>query len=620
MKKRITLFILFIGMMSYGFSQSYCSSTATSTYDSEVDKVVFNTISNNTASTCAMYTDFTNINTNVFPGQTYTLTVTLGSCGGNYAKSYAFYMDWNDDGDFTDAGETLGTGGTYTATTAVSVSVTVPVNAATSQLRLRVISSESGIQPSCGTYTWGETEDYSVTVLPLSGFDCALTSVDSPTVFGVDSNKLTVTFTNMKADSIFWLDLGYSLNGGTPELVYDYNINGNAFGILGPGSSEQYTFAKSVFVPTKGNHQLKVWVANVNDSIPDNNKVNDTLHLNFCTGMGGVYTVGAGQDYTTLNDAYNALKTCGILSPVVFDVKAGTYSENLVLQPVLGMNDVNTVTFQGVSKSSVIMNTSASAAIEFDGADYFRFENMTINGSGYCVLWYHNNANHNIVYNCDLNGNTSTTSSAYNVINSSSSVSSYSGYGNNGTFNEVTGCLINGGYIGANLVGSSSSSYDYDWILKENTFTNQYYYGVRLYYMGRVLIERNTIKDFRYASSYGIYQYYVNAVNINANTINPGLYGIYSYFNNYNNAGPDSSFISNNFIYDFLNTTNQLGMQLYYNYNNHVWHNTVKVEGTSNDPNYPAIRFYYYQTGSTCRNNILVSTDASFLLNFYYTY
>ncbi|MBT7825512.1 MAG: hypothetical protein HN600_02865, partial [Bacteroidetes bacterium] len=395
MKKRITLFILFIGMMSYGFSQSYCSSTATSTYDSEVDKVVFNTISNNTASTCAMYTDFTNINTNVFPGQTYTLTVTLGSCGGNYAKSYAFYMDWNDDGDFTDAGETLGTGGTYTATTAVSVSVTVPVNAATSQLRLRVISSESGIQPSCGTYTWGETEDYSVTVLPLSGFDCALTSVDSPTVFGVDSNKLTVTFTNMKADSIFWLDLGYSLNGGTPELVYDYNINGNAFGILGPGSSEQYTFAKSVFVPTKGNHQLKVWVANVNDSIPDNNKVNDTLHLNFCTGMGGVYTVGAGQDYTTLNDAYNALKTCGILSPVVFDVKAGTYSENLVLQPVLGMTDVNTVTFQGVSKSSVIMNTSASAAIEFDGADYFRFENMTINGSGYCVLWYPNNANQN---------------------------------------------------------------------------------------------------------------------------------------------------------------------------------------------------------------------------------
>ncbi|MBT3301613.1 MAG: DUF5011 domain-containing protein [Bacteroidetes bacterium] len=621
MRRLITLlsFILFMGFGSQVVAQSYCTPSYNATCCMGFSNVQFGTINQSSAYGNG-YENYSSVTpANVFAGLTKTITFTTVA----YDMYVVVWIDLNKDGDFTDAGELIYNSGSAMSPGTYTKTLMIPASASAGNTRLRISAQyyyyAVNTNP-CGAFYYGDVEDYTINIIPLSGFDCALTSVDSPAVFGVDSNKLSVTFTNMKADTIYWLDMGYSLNGGTPELVYDYNINGNAFGKLSPGQGAQYTFAKSVFVPTKGNHNLKVWVANVNDSIPDNNKVNDTLDLNFCTGMGGVYTVGAGQDYTTLNDAYNALKTCGILAPVVFDVKAGTYSENLVLEPVLGMTEVNTVTFQGASKSSVIMNTSASAAIEFDAADYFRFENMTINGSGYCVLWYHNNANHNIVYNCDLNGNTSTTSSAYNVILSSSSVSSYSGYGINGTFNEVSGCLVNGGYCGASLNGSSTSNVDMNWILKENTFINQYYYGIRLYYMGKVLIERNTLKDFRYASSYGIYNYYGMGVNINANTINPGTYGIYSYYNNYYSTIPDSSFITNNFIYDFLNTTNQLGMQMYYNYNNHVWHNTVKVEGTSNDPNYPAIRFYYYQTGSTCANNILVSTDASFLLNFYYTY
>jgi PKD repeat protein len=619
MKKHLTLLVLFMGIVVSGFAQTYCTSGATYTYDSEVDKVVFNTINNNTTGICAQYTDFTNINTNVFPGLSYSLSVTLGTCGGNYNKYYSFFMDWNDDGDFTDAGETLAQGGYYNTTTTVTTTVNVPVNAATAQLRMRIICSESSISPSCGGYYYGETEDYSVTVLPLSGFDCAMTSIDSPTVFGVGNNDLVVTFTNLKADTIEWLDLGYQVDNNTPVLIYDYNINGNQFGKLGPGESHQYKFPTPVNLPQKGSYSLKTWVANVNDSIPDNNKPNDTFYANICTGMGGVYTVGTNGDYASLNEAYNAIKSCGIIAPIVFDVKAGTYNENLVLEPIIGMNMTNTVTFKGVNKSLVSMNSSANSVIEFNGCNYFRFENMKITGSGYCVLWYHNNANNNIVMNCDLIGNTSTSSSAYNVVNASTSVSSYSGYGDNGYDNEVSYCSIVGGYCGVVLNGASSSNVSNGWVIKENLITNAYYYGVRLYYIGRTDIERNTIKGMRYSSSYGIYNYYGQATKLNANTINPGMYGIYQYYNNYYNTVGDTSFITNNMIYDFMNSTNQCGIYLYYyNYNNQVLHNTIRVEGTSNDYNYPAIGVYYYPTGTNVKNNILVSTDASFLLRCYY--
>ena len=76
-----------------------------------------------------------------------------------------------------------------------------------------------------------------------------------------------------------------------------------------------------MFVPNKGSHTLKVWVGDVNDSIPDNDPSNDTLFLNFCTGMEGNYTIGgATGDYATFNEAVAALKTCGVATPIVFTV------------------------------------------------------------------------------------------------------------------------------------------------------------------------------------------------------------------------------------------------------------------------------------------------------------
>ncbi|MGM0647146.1 MAG: GEVED domain-containing protein, partial [Bacteroidota bacterium] len=199
----------------------YCASSASSTFDSEIDEVILNTLSNNTAGICADYSDFTSMSTTLMAGGTYTMSVTLGTCGGNYTKNAVVFFDWNRDGDFDDAGETGPTFGPAPATQTFIDTIQVPLNAATGNVRMRVVGVEtttpSSIQP-CGTYNYGETEDYTVVVIPPIPQDAGITNILSPAFNGSEgqTDTLEVTLKNFGTDTIFSVDVNYEINGGTP--------------------------------------------------------------------------------------------------------------------------------------------------------------------------------------------------------------------------------------------------------------------------------------------------------------------------------------------------------------------------------------------------------------------
>ena len=154
----------------------YCPSNATSLADEEIWNVTFGSLNN--SSTCAstggagslinQYSNFTSTVTapNIIAGNTYPLSVQIGTCGGNYNNSVKVYIDLNRDGDFLDAGETIyasaaTTNGPHTETATIVIPTTGIVPGLT---LMRVVSVETtpvNIN-SCGTYTWGETEDYAV--------------------------------------------------------------------------------------------------------------------------------------------------------------------------------------------------------------------------------------------------------------------------------------------------------------------------------------------------------------------------------------------------------------------------------------------------------------------------
>ncbi len=161
------------------FLNCYCTSSATSTADDDIGQFTFGTyafpataptpLTSNPAS-ANMYTNNTLVDTiDVFYNTTYPVTITqINSSATYYQCDFGVYIDYNHDGDFNDPGE---------ATTAVgpatnpgvgphaSFNITIPATALPGITRLRVVQNETALTNPCGTYTWGETEDYTINVL-----------------------------------------------------------------------------------------------------------------------------------------------------------------------------------------------------------------------------------------------------------------------------------------------------------------------------------------------------------------------------------------------------------------------------------------------------------------------
>lgn len=154
-----------------GGTSEPCNATSTGC-DEYIENVTLNTI--NKTSGCNNYSNFTSTSTTLNKGQTYTLNIStaiVGSTSTAYTNDeVAAWIDWNNDGDFTDNGERIA----YVIVASgwnASFNFTVPNSATSGNLRMRVrmsYSPDDGPISPCGTSDWGEVEDYTV-VIPGSG-------------------------------------------------------------------------------------------------------------------------------------------------------------------------------------------------------------------------------------------------------------------------------------------------------------------------------------------------------------------------------------------------------------------------------------------------------------------
>jgi len=125
----------------------------------------------NTSSSCSGdgHTDYSATQSaDVIAGNTYNFSVGLleGTCFGGFNTRYVeLYIDFNNDGDFTDAGENIINDASASPAPCYNGSATIPALTTNGAKRMRVIISQS-ISPTdpCGTYTRGEAEDYEIVV------------------------------------------------------------------------------------------------------------------------------------------------------------------------------------------------------------------------------------------------------------------------------------------------------------------------------------------------------------------------------------------------------------------------------------------------------------------------
>ena len=168
------------------------------------------------------YSDFTNLKTAIQPGKTLDLEITANKKRANFGA----WIDWNNNGSFDDAGETLTVGSDGKA------QITIPTgnNIKTGDKRLRIVTALDTPQPT-GVYNFGETEDYTLTVEK---------SADSPAI-ELQNNMVEATTNGDKKTVPFSI----ANNGGntlTADVRYEY--------ILPNAPTSEYTIEKKD-VPAK---------------------------------------------------------------------------------------------------------------------------------------------------------------------------------------------------------------------------------------------------------------------------------------------------------------------------------------------------------------------------------
>ncbi|MCS6916568.1 MAG: GEVED domain-containing protein [Chitinophagales bacterium] len=148
---------------SSGGGPTYCASNGNSQQYEFIDYVAIGSIARTSGAEAGGYFNGTSLSTNVTQGANHTITVSAGFTGSVYAEQWAVYVDWNKDGDFADAGETATTFSS-SGSGNVSATISVPSTAATGSTRMRVSMRYGSTPPSCGSFDYGEVEDYSLNV------------------------------------------------------------------------------------------------------------------------------------------------------------------------------------------------------------------------------------------------------------------------------------------------------------------------------------------------------------------------------------------------------------------------------------------------------------------------
>lgn len=209
---------------------AYCTPSATTVRP--ITFVSFNEIQNTSSGTTA-YEDFTTSvsSANVIKGLDFTLGVRANT-GGDNTHFLMVYIDWNQDGDFADGGESLQIGtiknsnGTENNKLA-SVYFSVPTTATIGLTRMRIISSSTAYSADGGcsinTGTNGQAEDYLINIID----SCSGTPAPGATVASANpvcpNVPFTLNFTNQVLNGIQYVwessSDGSSWSGATSNPI-----------------------------------------------------------------------------------------------------------------------------------------------------------------------------------------------------------------------------------------------------------------------------------------------------------------------------------------------------------------------------------------------------------------
>ncbi|PKH49876.1 hypothetical protein CXF68_03800 [Tenacibaculum sp. Bg11-29] len=206
---------------------SYCTSKGASVNDEYIQKVVLGTISN-TSTGASGYSDYTSISTDLTKGDSNTITITPKWTGTVYSEGYGVWIDYNQDGDFSDAGETVWTKA-KSKTTPVSGTFTVPSSAVSGATRMRVVLKYNATPTACeASIQYGEVEDYTVVIGSSQADTTAPSAPSSASASSVTQISLTLSW-SASTDNVAVTE--YDVYQGATKIGSTANTTMNVTGL-----------------------------------------------------------------------------------------------------------------------------------------------------------------------------------------------------------------------------------------------------------------------------------------------------------------------------------------------------------------------------------------------------
>ncbi len=238
---------------------SYCDANGNSSSGEWIQAVSLGAFSN-TSGNNGGYGNFTNQTAYLDPGQSYNVALTPGFSGTTYNEHWVVWIDYNKDGDFSDAGELVFSPGGSNST--VNGNINIP-GSASGTTRMRIAMRWNNTPSSCGTFNYGEVEDYTVS-FEGGGGDTQAPSV--PT--NLSASNTTQTSTNLS-----W-NASTDNVGVTGYHVYvDGNLEattaGTSYAVSGLTAGTTYLMEVSAF-DAAGNESGRAATNVTTQSSPDN--------------------------------------------------------------------------------------------------------------------------------------------------------------------------------------------------------------------------------------------------------------------------------------------------------------------------------------------------------------
>ena len=612
MKKIYSLAMLLVGVLfvSSDALAQYCSPRVSGSWDG-ITRVTTTggavNISRFSANQARVnnYTASDSISTNY--GQSFNLTVV-------HYLSAAVFVDWNDDGDFFDAGETITAPTAYQGgTNTTNVRITVPTTAAYGQLRMRVMNGYYLQMRPCGysSYT-GEVEDYRIWIPKPLANDAGATEI-LPAAACAGNNDVKVRITNFGTSTLDTVTLKGSIRqtGQTPT---NYNVKLTNVGL---SRLQDTVYTVGTYNFQSGRTYALEFETSLPNGTADSGKANDKISKSgFGPAMGGTYTIGSstGKDFRTIRLAEAAMFQRGICSPVVFNIQQGTYTEQVKFRKYTGVSATNNVRFRPdpantgrvrwTFRSTSSTDGSRGTAV-FDGAEHIAVDSITVanTGTGTGVVAELVGGSEYISFTGDsLIGYTGTsTSSNFNIVRS------YIKNCHNNTFKYNT--MIGGAY-GLYLRGAGTGASGLqNWTFEHNEILDFNYMGAYVYNCTGTNFNWNVVKNKRNGNYYGLYFYYNYNAHTDFNEVNMNVssyaYGMYMQYNRSTSGNRGS--ISNNMISVEGGNGTHYGLRAYYCDYNDIDFNSISIERGNAYPVY-----LYYGNGVNFRNNVSASWGANY--------